>query len=215
MEMVVQLKANRKVRSNPGPYIPWSNLPEELTKERRYRSRTDWEPRSVKEGKKRGKCLAEKVMQIKGRKSPIKIVAAYDDKRSNKVYGYFASTDRTMSRARVWAISRARWSIEKLFRTCKQNLSFGKLSLRGKQAAHLAVVFPLYLYTKLSEQCPKSVTIDQFLAQIRNESARKAIFNLTSQIDKRAAEVLRNRLATERTHQKPRDMGAGVLKKAS
>ena len=100
-----------------------------------------------------------------------------------------------------------------MFRTCKQN--FGKLSLRGKQSAHLAVALPLYLYTKLSDQCPKTLTLDQYLAQIRNESARKAIFNLTSQIDKRAAEVLRNRLATERTHQKPRDTGAGGFKMAS
>ena len=100
-----------------------------------------------------------------------------------------------------------------MFRTCKQN--FGKLSLRGKQSAHLAVALPLYLYTKLSDQCPKTLTLDQYLAQIRNESAGKAIVNLTSQIDKRAAEVLRNRLATERTHQKPRDTGAGGFKMAS
>jgi len=209
VKMVVQIKSNRRVRSNPGAYVPWLTLPEVFADIKRFRSRTNWESAKVRARKKRGMCLAEQVIQIRDRSAPVKVVAAYHRRNGNRVYGYFVSSDRTMPRAKVWAISRARWSIECFFRTCKQNLAFGKLSLGGKKAAHLAVVIPLFLYAKLTELCPKTLTLDRFIARIANESARKAIFNLTSQIDQRAAQVLRNRLATNRTHRKPCDKPAG------
>ena len=212
IDVVVQIKSNRKVRSNPGKYVKWSDLESEFLGETRKRSRTEWESEKIRSGKKRGICLAEKVLQIRGRSCPLKVVAAYKRRNGVEVFRYYASTNRTMSRSRIWAVSRMRWKIEELFRTCKQRLAFGKLSCKGKDAAHLAVALPLFLYRWLTEKCPKTMQIDRYIASIVTESNRKGIFSLTSSIDRRPAEIARNRLATNRTHQKPRDSAAGESK---
>lgn len=214
IDIVIQIKNNRKVRSNPGRYVKWSNLEAEFSSEKRLRSRTEWESAKVRAGKKRGKCLAEKVLQIRGRSCPLKVVAAYKRRNGVEVFGYYASTNRNMSRSRIWAVSRMRWKIEELFRTCKQRLAFGKLSCKGKDAAHLAVALPLFLYKWLTEKCPESMKIDRYIATIVTESSRKGIFSLTSSIDRRPAEIARNRLATSRAHQKPCDSAAGDFKLA-
>ena len=214
LAMVVEIKSNRNVRSNPGFYVEWSKLDIEFSSQSRQRARTDWESIKVKTKKKRGMSLAEMVLQVKERSCPLKVVASYKRRNGTEAFGYYASTDRDMPRSKVWAISRMRWKIEELFRTCKQRLAFGKLSLKGKEAAHLAVALPLFLYRWLAEKCPETIKIDRYIASIATESARKGIFNLTSTIDPKPAKLLRNRLATNRAHRKPCDSPAGEFKMA-
>ena len=214
IDVIIQIKKNRNVRSNPGRYVEWSKLDQEFLGQNRQRSRTEWESAKVRAGQKRGMCLAEKVLQIRDRSCPVKVVAAYKRRNGVEVFGYYASTNRNMSRSKIWAVSRMRWKIEELFRTCKQRLAFGKLSCRGQDAAHLAVALPLFLYKWLADKCPESMKIDRYIASIVTESNRKGIFSLTSSIDRRPAELARNRLATSRAHQKPCDSAAGKLEMA-
>ena len=191
IDVILQIKKNRNVRSNPGQYVEWSKRDEEFSGQNRQRSRTEWESAKVRAGRKRGMCLSEKVLQIRDRSCSVKVVAAYKRRNGAEVFGYYASTNRNMSRSKIWAVSRMRWKIEELFRTCKQRLAFGKLSCQGRDAAHLAVALPLFLYRWLAEKCPEAMKIDRYIASIVTESNRKGIFSLTSSIDRRPAELAR------------------------
>ena len=141
-----EIKSNRRVKANPSPLTPWTSLREAFHSLSRQRVVSDWDGRAIREGKKKGKVLTRRVLQIKNRTTPVCVVAVYNRRNSKSPFAYYLSTDRTSTGARCWRLSRARWSIECVFRTCKQNLRFGKLPCASKEAAYLAVELPLYIY---------------------------------------------------------------------
>ena len=196
---VWQIKSNRLIKTNPSPNSPWKHLDEAFAKVTRYRTITPWDQLKIRKRQKKGKCIAEIHGQIKGRKSPIKTIAVYNRRNGASPYGCFASTDQSQSRARIWMISRSRWAIEVIFRTVKQNLSFGKLSCTGEEAAHLAVCLPFYLYTMLQAQKPetwglkKIESIDLMIAKIKNKTFTNAMSNIIYRPESDQLKLLRNR----------------------
>lgn len=211
MAALIQIKSNRKVKTNPSPNVSWNSLNSAFEGERRFRAKTVWDGEAIQKRRKKAKCVAELVVQVKNRKSPLKVIAAFNRRNSKSPFGYYATTLRTMPRARVWMLSRARWSIECIFRTCKQYLSFGSLSLKGKEASDLAVSMPLFLYAKLMQECPKGIPLTKFIVEIKEKSFEKAIDSLLYDSKPKAVELLRNRRSRARVNSKPCDSASGEI----
>ena len=99
---------------------------------------------------------------------------------SRQVFGYFASTDRTMPEATLRKIYSARWAIEVLFRNLKQNLSFGTLLCGDKNASDFAVcmLFALVVSLRLKPkiwQNEAGHTIGEMIAVIKEKSLHRHI----------------------------------------
>ena len=203
LNFIFQFKSTRKVKLNPGPYVPWVSLTKAFSKLRRNRVKTDWDTEKVKKGHHRGKAIAELHLQIRNRSKSLKAIAVYERRNSKKAFGYYASTDQSMSGTRIWMISRARWSIEVIFRCCKQYLSFGKLSCQGKDAAHLSVAMPLYLFYKLTEACPKIESMPKYLGRIQEQAFTDGIDTIMYRPNSKSVKRLKARRNPDRAHRKP------------
>lgn len=218
---VTQLRANRKVKVNPGPHVRWTSLPEAFLGVARKRTVTTWDTPAIRKRSRKGKCIAKRFMMIRGRSRPLNVVAVYNRRKGASLYGYFASTDSCMSRARIWLLSRARWAIECIFKTCKQFLSFGRLSCQGKEAANLAVSMPFYLLTSLAIEDPRKFglnrreEISMMLAKIRDGALHATITSLLYRPNQSNLEKLRNRRKAETAHRKPTDKPAGRERNAA
>lgn len=215
LTFVFQLKSNRRVKTNPGPNCRWLKLVDAFREVQRKRTKTSWDSHRVKKGFKRGKAIAELHLIIKNRGKSLKVIGVYERRNSKKAFGYYASTDQSMSRARIWMISRARWSIEVIFRCCKQHLSFGQLSCKGKDAAHLAVAMPFFLYCKLSDMCPDGLSVDRYLATIRERSFQKTLDSVLHNPGSDRVQRLRIRRSPDRVHRKPVSSTCGKERRAA
>jgi SRSO17 transposase len=159
LEYAGEVKGKRLVKTNPGPNVRWQYLPKTFKDRQRVRLYTRLDSAKVKSRKKRAKCGAEAVIKIKNFRQPLKCVAVYNARNSKQAFAYYASTDVTLTGARLWEISRARWKIECLFRDLKQFLSFGKLPSSSKEAADLAVCIPFLIYTSLRLDKPTGLNL--------------------------------------------------------
>lgn len=163
------------------------------------------------------KAIAERIAMINGYPSPVKIVAVYDNAREPRAFAYYVSTDRLMTGAKLWALSRARWAIEVLFRDLKQNLSFGRLACVGQQAADLAVCLPLALYASLKDESSEvwgstvrtDASLGSLVQSLRQRMLDASINLIAANPGHRTVERLRARRCAERLTQKPRDKAAG------
>ena len=208
-----ELKGNRLAKSNPGPKVKWKHFPDIFKDAGRIRLFTRLDNAKIKQRKKRAKCGAEKVVMIKDYKSPIKMLAVYNRRNGKKAFAYYASTDLSLTGARLWEISRARWKIECLFRDLKQFLSFGRLPSGGKEAADLAVCFPFMIYTSLRLDTPeywgleKHEAIGTMVAKLREKELNASIALITANPEHYKATKLRAR--RQRIHKKPVDTPVG------
>ena len=105
--------------------------------------------RYQKRKEKRGKVYSEKLLYITDLNQQLKIIAVYNRINGAKPFAIYATTDLSMTGARLWKLARARWAIECLFRNLKQSLGFGGLTAGGEGGAHLAVCLPLILSTSI------------------------------------------------------------------
>lgn len=140
---LIEIKQNRRVKINPGSNVKTTTLEQAFIKKPRVRLKTSWDSKEIQQGKRAGKCCSELFVKINRRNGFVKCIAVYNRKDNASPFAYYISTDPSISRARMWMLSRARWSIECIFRTVKQNLSFGSLSCQGENAAHLALVYAI------------------------------------------------------------------------
>jgi hypothetical protein len=208
-----ELKGNRLAKSNPGPRVKWLHFPKIFKEIRRTRLYTRLDSSKIKKRKKRAKCGAEKVVMIKGYKSPIKMLAVYNRRNGKNAFAYYASTDLSLTGARLWELSRARWKIECLFRDLKQFLSFGRLPSGGKEAADLAVCFPFMIYTSLRLDAPeywgleKQESIGIMVAKLREKELNRSIALITRKPEHYKVIKLRGR--RQRIHKKPVDKPVG------
>lgn len=217
---VVEIKSNRKVKTNPGANVAKVCLPDAFGKKERQRTVTSWDSKARQNGEKTGKVIAAAHLQINKRTKPLKCIAVYNRKNNLSAFAYYASTDRSMSRARIWMLSRARWAIECIFRTVKQWLSFGRLSCAGENAAHLAVAMPFYLYGLLRLEEPsfwgleKLESVDRMLAKIQEGGFDKALEIMLNNPNHQRVKILRDRRCKENVNRKPCTKPAGRLKVA-
>jgi len=214
---ICEIKSNRKVKANPSPNVSWISLPDLFSELPRTRVITKWDSKAIQQRKKAGKVIAEAFVQLNNRKTPVKVIAVYNRRNSVAPFAYYASTDRSISRARIWMLSRARWSIEFIFRTTKQWLSFGRLSCSGENAAHLAVAMPFYLYSLLRLEPPSFWGLnelespDRMLAKIQEKGLEKTFDILLSNQNHPRLNSLRRRRCMENVNRKPCCKPAGEL----
>ena len=208
-----ELKGNRLAKSNPGPRVKWQHFPKIFKEARRARLYTRLDNSKIKQRKKRAKCGAQKVVMIKGYKSPIKMLAVYNRLNGKNAFAYYATTDLSLTGARLWELSRARWKIECLFRDLKQFLSFGRLPSGGKEAADLAVCFPFMIYTSLRLDAPeywgleKLEAIGIMVGRLREKELNASIALITAKPGHLKVTKLRAR--RQRIHKKPVDTPVG------
>jgi len=105
--------------------------------------------RYQKRAEKRGKVFSQKALYINGLDSRLKIISVYNRINGKTPFAYYATTDLSMTGARLWKLARARWAIEVLFRDLKQSLGFGSMTAGGQGGAHMAVCIPLILATSI------------------------------------------------------------------
>lgn len=147
LDYCVELKSTRLVRENPGLHVKWQKLLSLFGGKEKQRLP---QLASQKRRKaKRGKAFSETYLYVKNLGSSLKTIAVYNRINGQKPFAYYATTDLSMTGAKLWMFSRARWNIETLFRDLKQNLSFGRLACEGESGAHLAVCLPLTLIASM------------------------------------------------------------------
>jgi len=208
-----EIKGNRRVKDNPGPNVAWVKLPQLFSGKTRKRLRTRLDSEKVRRRKKKGKCGAVARIMIKDFGNMLSAIAVYNTRRSKDAFAYYVSTDLSITGARLWEISRARWKIECMFRDLKQNLSFGRLPCQGKEAADLAVCMPFVLYTSLRLEpseywgLKQKGSVSEMLRKIREQELNKSI-NLIA-YNPSHAKVLRLKARRQMLTHKPVNKAAG------
>lgn len=147
LTVVGQLKSNRGVKVGISPTSKWHNVKNFFRAIPRKKLKALY-PFTLK--KNRSKWYSEKRIFIRKVKKQITSIAVYNRKNGKDSFGFYYSNNTSLTGAQLWRYSRARWSIECLFRDLKQNLSFGKLPCHGESGANLAVCFPFILYVSLN-----------------------------------------------------------------
>lgn len=145
-EFAGELKANRLARVNSHPGSPRKRIGLWFAKLDRLRLP---QTRFQKRKEKRGKAFSKKILFIKELGLPLTVIAVYNRINGVVPFALYATTDSSMTGARLWKYSRARWAIEVLFRDLKQSLAFGGLTAGGEGGAHMAVCIPLILLTSI------------------------------------------------------------------
>ena len=141
-----ELKTNRNARTSLEKEGLLQNITKWFSNLKRHRlSRSKYQKRK----EKRGKVYSEKLLYITGLNQQPKIIAVYNRINGANPFAIYATTGLSMTGARLWKLSRARWSIESLFRNLKQSLGFGSLTAGGEGGAHMAVCLPLILATSI------------------------------------------------------------------
>jgi hypothetical protein len=184
LEWAGEIKGNRNIKSNPSPNSPWMKLPALFVKKDRVRLSSRFDNEKIRSGKKRGKCAAEATIMIKDYKSPLKCIAVYNKKNSTRAFAYYVTTDLSLSGAKIWEFSRARWKIECMFYDLKQNLSFGRLPCEGQAGADMAVCFPMFLYTSLRLDDPNDWGLEkkEGIGKMVDKIKEKMLTNSINQI---------------------------------
>ncbi len=141
-----ELKATRLARTNSNPGTSRQRLKLWFEKLKRVRLS---QSRFQKRNEKRGKAFSLKTLFIKDLNLPLTVIAVYNRINGTTAFAYYATTDLSMTGARLWKYSRARWAIEVFFRDLKQSLAFGGLTAGGEGGAHMAVCIPLILLTSI------------------------------------------------------------------
>ena len=141
-----ELKSNRLARTNSNPGSSRKKLNVWFEKLDRIRLS---QSRFQKRSEKRGKAFSLQTLFLKELTLPLTVIAVYNRINGTKPFAFYATTDLSMTGARLWKYSRARWAIEVLFRDLKQSLAFGELTSGGEGGAHLAVCIPLILLTSI------------------------------------------------------------------
>jgi hypothetical protein len=207
-----EIKGNRLVRGNPGPHVGWQHLPQFFKGLPRKRLRCRLDSKKVKARRKKAKCGSEAFLYIKGLGAPLKCVAVYNRRNGANAFAYYISTELSVSGAKLWEMSRARWKIECLFFDLKQNLSFGNLPCGGEEGADLAVCMPFLIYISLRLDPPenweleRSESIGTMVDKIREMQLTKSINLIAANPKHEVVQKLRYRRSLEKINKKPVNM---------
>lgn len=178
LDFAGEIKSTRLVRANPGPHVAWVHLQEFFADEER--ERLPLSKSQKRRRKKRGKALSKRILYVNNLGRPVMGIAVYNRFNGATAFAFYATTDLSMSGAKLWQYSRARWCIECLFRDLKQNLSFGCLPCEGEPGADLSVCLPLMLITSMrldgiATWNSDHTTIGKILAQHREKALSDSI----------------------------------------
>jgi hypothetical protein len=209
-----EIKSTRKVKPSASPKVPMRSLREFFSGEHRVLVRAqpngDGTKRRGRAGRRPTKAMAEAVVKINGVKQPVKVIAVYNTRKKKQAFAYYLSTDRSMAGAKLWALSRSRWTIETLFRDVKQQLSFGRLSCAGEEGADLAVCVPFAIAISLRLDpadwgfpATCALSIGEMVGKIREEGFEKMLHLVITNPGHQAVKRLRQRRRPDRLKRKP------------
>ena len=105
-----------------------------------------------------------------------------------------------MTGAQLWRMSRARWSIEVMFRDLKQSLNFGRLTAGGEGGAHLSVCLPFILYSSIQTDPVKvwekkniKESVGTTIKKLREQSLSKTLDHIINQPNGEKIKILKAR----------------------
>lgn len=209
-----EIKSTRLVKPGASPKVPMRKLQAFFADAHRVMVRAqpngDGTKRKGRPGRRPRKAMAESVVKINGVRHPVKVIAIYNKRKEKEAFAYYLSMDRSMAGAKLWALSRSRWTIETLFRDLKQHLSFGRLSCAGEEGADLAVCVPFAIASSLRLDqvdwgfpADAVLSIGEMVARIREEGLDKTIRLIINNPDHVAVKRLRQRRRPDRLKRKP------------
>lgn len=190
-----ELKSNRKAKVHPGRSDTWVTLSELPV----------WGQRSAVVSNTK-KWISSSIIVLKSHKFMVKTVAVFNRKNGSVPFGFYASTDMSISPERIWFISRARWKIECMFRDLKQHLGFGRISTSFDSVNDLAVVIPFVILTQFrlnpgAYGLKDGETISSCVKTLKKRREDKTIDILLARAEQDKLELLRRRRS--RINQKP------------
>ncbi len=205
-EFAGELKAKRLARTNSNPGSIRQKLKLLFENVRRVRLP---QSRYQKRQEKRGKAFSLQKLFIKDLNVPLTVIAVYNRINGATPFAFYATTNVSMTGARLWMYSRARWAIEVMFRDLKQSLGFGGLTAGGEGGAHMAVCIPLILFTSIRLDSKdwgveKKETLGTTVKRNRELTLSKAIDTIVS--NPNSARVERLRARRKNPNQKPTNM---------
>lgn len=170
--------------------------------------------RSIVGKKDNQKLISTRQLLLKAHRTKIKAVACYNEKRDKKAFAYYASTELTLSGARIWSLFRARWSIECLFRDLKSHLNLGKISTKYENVNELAFVIPfvILVYMRLkpgSFGLLPGQTVSTMIEKLKFRHEKETLKGLVSGAYKKSLEVIINRRKS--INKKPTNKGPEAL----
>ena len=150
-------------------------------------------------GKKdKKKLISTRLLSLKSHKTKIKAVACYNTETDKKAFAYYASTDLTLSGARIWSLFRTRWYIECLFYDLKNHLNLGKISTKHERVNELAFVIPfvILVYMRLNPGAFGLVsgqTVSTMIEKLKFRHEKETLKGLASGAYKKKLEIIINR----------------------
>ena len=204
-EFAGELKSNRITRLHFAPGTEKKKIGRWFEKLPRVRLK---QTRFQKRREKRGKAFSELILFIKDLYLPLKTIAVYNRINGTTPFAFYATTDTSMTGARLWRFSRARWAIEVLFRDLKQSLGFGSLTAGGEGGAHMAVCIPLILLTsiRLDQEIwnsKKRESLGTTVKKHREEALEKSIESMVS--NQSSDRLVKLKARRKNPNQKPKD----------
>ncbi|MBF0366171.1 MAG: transposase [Oligoflexia bacterium] len=207
-KLIVELKCSRNAHS--AKHTPWSNIKSCFHFLRRESILAKLNP-IRKRDKNKKKWFSQLSLYVNNYECLINTIAVYNRKKSLQPFAIYATTDLTMSGAKLWEYSRARWKIECQFRDLKQNLSWGELGCSEKEGADLSVCIPFVVYTFLTLnfkgkwKSKSQESIGLMVKKIRNDQDEKTINSLVvgKGIEKKKIKLLKARRQRDRLNKKP------------
>ena len=145
--LVIECRSNRKVKRSAAPGTPWGTWKSALGKEMRRGVRLPATERNTRFRKT--KYAASRRVQLNGRGAPVMACAMYNGLSDSKAFAFHASNNLSLTAAEIWALARARWHIEEMFRTLKQSLGFLRFPVRGENRCLATICLPFALLADL------------------------------------------------------------------
>jgi hypothetical protein len=145
--------------------------------------------------KEESRYLSEIEAKIRDHDKKLIVIGVYNHSANKSAFAYYASNSLSISGAKIWELSRARWTIESLFRDLKHHLGFGDWSVSNFNDCNLSICIPLILAAfirmfpeKLGLEKDTSITAGiaiirqqekmAFLKSLRSVNGKDIILNL-------------------------------------
>jgi hypothetical protein len=217
-ELVWEMKANRKVKCNPGPFVRKVGMHKAFEGLQRFRLHQRFESKAIIRRLRKRRCGSQKRLILNGHPKFVNCVAMFNRRNGVKAFAYWSSTNLELSAEKIWELSRGRWNIECLFRDLKQHLSFGRLPVGSEDGANISICIPFILCTSLRLDpekwgCQVGQSIGTMVGFVREESFENAITSLVMFPVSERSRRLYSRRRKDRACKKPVNQPAERISK--
>lgn len=88
------------------------------------------------------------------------VIGMYNHSANKSAFAFYASSDVSLSGAKIWELSRARWAIESMFRDLKYHLGFGDWCVSNLSDCNLSICVPLIIASFI-RIFPKKINLEK------------------------------------------------------